>query len=114
MKVNASLFAPAQSGQYEILRERIKEDELAAEKYQQEAMEKLIPPSILSDVASMNSSKLDMAENRTKAARANLEKLLAALSEGIETNAAIESKLGVVSTAFYKKSKAQTWAVNEA
>lgn len=109
MKVNATLFEPGQSSQFEVLRERIKEDELAAEKYQQEAMEKLVQSSTQAGVAGMNSSDLDLAKKSLKAARINLEKLLAAMAEGSEIKGseikeAIEPKLSVISTAFYTES----------
>ena len=108
MKVNASLFESAQSRQFEVLRERVKDDELAAEKYQQQAMEELIQSSTLPDAAGMNSRDLPLATNSLEAARVNVEKLLAAMAEDSEIERAkikkaIESRLRVISTAFYTK-----------
>lgn len=103
MKLNSIEFGPEQSNQYEILRERIKDDELAAEKYQQESMERLIQASTPSDTASTNGSKLNVTENPLKAAQANLQKLLIVLVEGTKAKEEIECRLNVISAALNNK-----------
>lgn len=103
MKLNSSAFGPEQSSQYEILRERIKDDELAAEKYQQETMERLIQSSIPPETASTSGSKLAVTENSLKAAQANLEKMLSVLAGKTETKEEIERRLNLISSALYNK-----------
>lgn len=98
MKLNADAFQPDQSSQYSCLRERIKDDELAAEKYQQEAVEKLI---LSSDY--LNSSETNKQENMLGHAQFNLQKLMRVLSQSTTTSTAITSRLAVLDMAFSGK-----------
>ncbi|NQV70316.1 MAG: TIGR02444 family protein [Pseudohongiella sp.] len=106
MKLNAPLFDAGQASQYEMLREQIKTDELAAEKYQQEAMERMALSSGFLPATTANSNTLNSAESRIKAAQSNLEKLLAALSMANQMNEVFERNLSGINSAFSRKLKA--------
>ncbi len=85
MKANTAKFTTLDTTQFSILRERIKFDELAAEKIQQQTLEKFVQDT---NVAPINeSSKLD-------AAKFNVKKLLKANS--IEIDEVIETKLTII------------------
>ena len=100
MKLNAALFASEQAEHYEILRQEIKQQELAVEKYQQEAMQGLVRSSRLLDTSGRDSGQLPAPGDSAKAARLNVTKLLSLLSTTMEINEAIESTLSVINSAF--------------
>jgi uncharacterized protein (TIGR02444 family) len=106
MKVNAAEFASEQAKTYETLREQIKDKELAAEKYQQQAMEGLTLSSTGLDESSHDSKQLSTAEAALKAGRSNVAKLLLALSSTVVAKTAIEPRLSVINTALYNRLKA--------
>ena len=85
MKANSAKFTNLDTSQYSILRERIKFDELAAEKIQQQALEILVQNV---DIAPINK------HSQLVAAMSNVRKLLNA--DSIEMDEVIETKLTII------------------
>jgi len=90
MKLNSGDFHPKQVTHFNNLRQQIKADELDAEKYQQEAMERVV----LGDSKNI-SARLDRSAERIgtiidprAASRFNLEQMLKTI--GVEENSSIE------------------------
>lgn len=85
MKANTEKFATLDTTQYSILRERIKFDELAAEKIQQQTLEKLVQDANISPINKF--SKLD-------AAMFNVKKIIE--TNSTEIDEVIETKLAII------------------
>ena len=90
MKAHASEHAQVDQSQYETLRARVKFDELAAEKYQQEALEQ---------IALANVQQLANIDDKL-AYRKNLERLFSAI--GLQNNDLIQMRLKTITKAMEK------------
>jgi len=87
MKDNSPLLGLAQDSRYHTLRERIKFDELAAEKYQQESMQGLVD----------NALKVRVRADSVSAALSNAERMLVRVS--IDADDSLRSRLSIIGDA---------------
>lgn len=90
MKANAGEYVQVDQSQYETLRARVKFDELAAEKYQQEALEQIALANV------QQTANVDNAPTHEK----NLERLFSAI--GLDNNDLIQMRLKTIAKAMEK------------